>query len=259
MVKSAERVAEALRFLANTPSGARYRDLQRGLDLPKSSLHALLRTLVETRLATFEESTKRYSLGPLVWELTTAFSHQVQLVPMALPHLEQIGARFGETVQLATLDGNEVVYVAKVPSRHPIQLVSNVGTRLPAYATGIGKALLACLSTEQLRRLYQPGELLRFTATTLTSISALIDELNVIRNQGYATDNGEYSPGIYCVASPILTAGNLPYAAVSISMPADRYSNYKENELVEGMLPQAYAISRKLGSIDPESWRHPPS
>ncbi len=258
MVKSAERVAQALTFLASNPAGALYTDLQRGLDLPKSSLHALLTTLVQTRLATFDENTKRYSLGPLVWELTTAFSNQIQLVPIALPHLEQIGDRFGETVQLATLDVNEVVYMAKVPSRHPIQLVSNVGTRLPAYATGIGKALLACLSEHQVHRLYPSTELARFTPATITSTAALIDELHAIRERGFARDLGEYSPGIFCVAVPILTADNLPRAALSLSIPAERYANYNERELVGGLTAEAYAIARKLGSVNPGGWQHAP-
>lgn len=256
MVKSAQRVATALQFLANNPSGSSYSDLQRSLDLPKSSLHALLDTLVQTKLASFDKAAKRYALGPLVWELAVAFSNQLQIVPLALPHLERLGATFGETVQLAILDHTEVVYVAKTASRHPIQLVSNVGTRLPAYATGLGKALLACLSEEQIERLYPNPVLERFTPDTLTTISQLSEELETTRLRGYATDRGEYSSGINCIAVPIVTAANVPKAAISISIPVQRYGQYDEQTLVEALVSEAYTVARKLGALSPDSWRH---
>ncbi len=255
MVKSAERVATVLEFLANNPSGSSYSDVQRGIDLPKSSLHALLDTLIHTRLASFDEVMKRYALGPLVWELAVAFSNQLQIVPLALPHLERLGATFGETVQLAILEHTDVIYVAKTVSRHPIQLVSNVGTRLPAYATGLGKALLACLSTEQIERLYPNPVLERFTADTVTTISQLMEELETTRLRGYATDRGEYSAGINCIAVPIVTVTNVPKAAISISIPAQRYVQYDEQILVDAIVTEAYTVARKLGALSPDSWR----
>lgn len=255
MVKSAERVADALKFLASRPEGATYSDVQQGMGLPKSSLHALLQTLVETRLATFDDSAKRYTLGPLVWELTVAFSNNVQLVPLALPHMEQIADQFSETTQLAVLDGPEVVYVAKVPSRHPIQLVSNVGTRLPAYATGIGKALLACLSRRQLDQLF-PNEVLEtYTNQTIATKGALLDELEAVRKRGYALDRGEYSSGIFCVSVPIVAAGSHANAAMSLSIPKDRYPYDLEAAIAHALRQEAYAIAQKLGTLDPEHWR----
>lgn len=255
MVKSAERVAEALRFLAQNPAGALYSELQRGLSLPKSSLHALMNTLVETRLAVYDPANKRYALGPLMWELALAFSRQLQLVPIALPVLERISARCGETTQLAVLDGAEVVYVAKVPSRYPVQLVSDVGSRLPAYATGIGKALLACLTNEQVDRLYPDSALVRFTAATVGSKADLMGELRAIRQRGYARDEGEYSVGIRCLAVPILTAPNLPNAAMSISMPLERYIGYRETELADMLRHEADALAQRLGAVKPDEWR----
>lgn len=255
MVKSAERVAQILQLLSDHPDGLLYSDLQRALDLPKSSIHALLDTLVTTRMASFDPENKRYSLGPLVWELAMSYSNQLQLVPLALPHLQTLRDVCGETVQLAILDNREVMYVAKVASLHPVQLVSNVGSRLPAYATGIGKALLASLSTGEVQRLYPMADLEQYTAHTHRTTAQLMEDLAAIRQRGYSIDHGEYSPGVYCLAVPILDADQKPKAAISISMPVERHDSARDDLMVQRLIEESTTISHKLGSLHPSDWR----
>jgi len=255
MVKSAERVAQILRTLSDAPDGLLYSDLQRSLDLPKSSVHALLDTLVTTRMASFDEQNKRYILGPLLWELAMSYSNQLQLVPLALPHLQTLRDAFGETVQLAILESGDVLYVAKVASLHPVQLVSNVGSRLPAYATGIGKALLAALPSDEVKNIYPVTELPQFTPHTHRTTEQLARDLDAIRQRGYSIDQGEYSPGVYCLAIPVLDADNKPKAAISISMPVERHDASRDSLVVDRLTAESSVISHKLGSINPSSWR----
>ncbi|EQD37767.1 transcriptional regulator, IclR family, partial [mine drainage metagenome] len=146
-VKSAERVVILLDALAHSPPGLSFSDLLISTDIPKSSLHGLLKTLLRRRIVAFDERSKTYMIGTKLWELAMAYTRQLQIVPLAWPDIEELSQKVGETVQMGVLDGADIVYIAKAESRHPLQMVSHVGSRLPAYATAIGKALLAGLST----------------------------------------------------------------------------------------------------------------
>lgn len=255
MVKSAERVAVLLKALSKNPGGLLFSDIERALSLPKSSLHALLETMMATNLVRYDEDTNRYGLGPLVWELSAAFSQKLQLVPMALPHLDKLSDNLKETVQMAILDGSDIVYVAKSDSRHPVQLVSTVGSRLPAHATGLGKALLACLPPHRLDRLYPTDKLSSLTTSTIGSVATLAHELETTRRRGYALDAEECALGLYCLAMPIISAEHKAVAAISVSIPQDRYQPHHVEEILRQMTGETYRLSHKLGARDPDCWR----
>jgi len=253
-VKSAQRVADILDVIAGHPAGLSFSDLLDATHLPKSSLHELLTTLTEQRLVRFEPLTKQYTLGSRVWEWATTYADRLQIVPTAWPFLQTMRNTLNETVQLAVLDQGDVMYVAKVESSHPLQLVSHVGSRLPAYATGIGQAMLAGLSESDLRARYQ-DPLRTFTAATTGSIQALIEKLAQARQEGYAVDWGEYSPDVRCVARPILGIGNRVLAGVSVSMPQDRFDPAHKARVVDLLTQITADLSRICGATDPEAWR----
>ncbi len=255
MVKSAERVAMLLKILSKNPGGLLFSDIEHALSLPKSSLHALLTTMSATALVRYDADTNRYGLGPLVWELATAFSQKLQLVPMALPHLEKLSDNLQETVQMAILDGSDIVYVAKSDSRHPVQLVSTVGSRLPAHATGLGKALLACLAPHQLGRLYPSDSLPALTTSTIQSVATLASELETSRRRGYALDAEECALGLYCLAMPVISAEHKAVAAISVSLPQDRYRPHHVENILRQMTEETHRLSHKLGARNPECWR----
>lgn len=254
-VKSALRVAEILEIVASHPPGLTYSELLETSQLPKSSLHELLSTLHAERLLTFNEATKRYVLGSRIWEWASTWAHRLPIVPTAWPSLQAIRDELNETVQLALLDGADVLYVAKVESRHPLQLASYVGSRLPAYATGIGQAILATLPDEEIIRLY-PDTLPSFTPMTTPRVPTLLDKLKSARQDGFATDWGEYSPDIHCVAVPILGMNNDAIAALSISVPKDRFSPARRGEMAQVITRYSHVIAHECGSTDPEAWRH---
>ena len=256
MVKSAERAATLIKLLADHPNGLLFSDIEKRLALPKSSLHDLLDTLVATHLACYDTDTKCYRLGPLVWEAAMAFSRNLQLVPLALPHLDRLSRTLGETVQMAVRDGADIVYIAKSESRHPVQLISSVGSRLPAHATGLGKALLACLSDHHLDQLYPNlTSLPALSPHTISDLSALKVDLDRTRMRGYAIDAGECTPGLTCLATPILDGHHKPVAAISVSIPHDRYATHNPSAMAEDLRKEANALARTLGASDPGSWQ----
>jgi DNA-binding IclR family transcriptional regulator len=215
-VKSAERVLTLLETIGATPVGTTFSQLNASLRIPKSSLHALLEVLTSRDYIELDPESRRYSLGVRVWETGYAYHRHHGVLKQAQEVLEKIVARVNETVQFAKLVGSENVYLAKVDSTHALRLQSDVGTRLQAHATGIGKALLAQLDDEEVRERFVRKDLPVYTANTIPTVSALLDELAIIRQRGFAVDNEEYSLGVFCAAVPVFGSSGTAKNALSV-------------------------------------------
>ncbi len=255
LVKSADRVVIVLSAIADMPGGLSFTDLLNKTAIPKSSLHGIIQTLVATSMITYDESTRIYYFGPKMWELAMKYYDRLHLVPIAWPYIERLRDTCGQTVQMAVLEGHDVLYVAKAESHRPLQMASYVGSRLPAYATGLGKALLATLGDSRLRTIFPEEAWLPFTKNTITRYDELIQKLQQIRDKGFAEDTGEYSPDIRCLAYPVLGLENAGVAAVSVSISADDFSAVNRDDIVHFLRDECHILARRLGSTDPEAWR----
>jgi DNA-binding IclR family transcriptional regulator len=223
-VKSAGRVLDVIEVLAEHPGGLSFTALLQITGFPKSSLHALLTVLTSRKYVQVDDANRLYSLGIRVWQNGQSYVGSRDIVREAKVAMNEIAAALNETVQLARLDGTENVYLAKVDSTHPLRLQSEVGIRLSAHATGLGKVLLAALTDEEVRRRFGTRPLARMTRNTITSAGALIKELGRIRSSGFAIDNEEYTPGLFCLAVPVYDHAGATVAALSISVPLMRLS-----------------------------------
>jgi IclR family transcriptional regulator, KDG regulon repressor len=159
--------------------------------------------------------------------------------------------RLNETVQLAVLDGVENVYLDKLESTKALKLVSRVGSRLPAYATGLGKTLLAFLDPEDRAARLAQLELRPFTERTIHELPALEAELRAIRERGYGTDKGEYTVGVSCIAAPIRNRYGTVVAAVSASLPDVRATDPVMDLVRQEVMAEAEQMSRDLGYAPP--------
>lgn len=250
-VKSAERVLDIFEALSETSSGMTFSALQQALGVPKSSLHALLDVLTKRSYLHLDPTTRSYTIGIRFWERSQAYQRHHSLVHEALPVMQQIVQAINETVQLAILDSSENVYLAKVDSSHPLRLQSEVGRRLPAYATGLGKVLLSNLAETDLEtRLQEP--LQRFTPHTLAERNALYTELGRVRERGFAVDNQEYTLGVGCVAVPIGGYPNYCVAAMSVSVPISRATLDLFTEALVQLAAGSLQIARRLGILEPD-------
>ena len=221
-VKSAARVFDLLEHIGRQQNGVTFSAISRDLNIPKSSLHALLDVMTTREYLEFQPERKTYSLGIRLWETGQAYHRDHHVVREARATLESIVARVNETAQLAKLVGCENIYLSKVDSSHPLRLQSEVGGRLSAHATGVGKALLAQLDDGEVRRRFGTGALQSYTSKTIPTVRSLIAELAVIRRRGFAIDNEEYTPGVFCVAVPVFETGGVATTAVSITVPITR-------------------------------------
>jgi DNA-binding IclR family transcriptional regulator len=155
-----------------------------------------------------------------------------------------------ETVQLSVLDGRFNVYMAKLDGQQMLVLASEVGRRLPAHATGVGKVLLAGLDHAALERLFSNVKLERFTKNTLTDKAALYRRLKIIRDVGYGTDEEEYTIGVRCVAVPISDQRGQVIAAMSVSVPVIRFDDEISTRALTLLLSAASELSAALGYQD---------
>lgn len=246
-VKSAERVLDIVEYLASDACGRTFSELSRALHLPKSSLHELLLVLTQRGYLNYDEARRTYTLGIRVWESGQAYLRHHDLVREALPVMESIVGKINETVQLAVLDGLENVYLAKVDSSHPLRIQSEVGRRLYAHATGLGKVLLAHLAPEQLDSRLDSVVLPSFTPNTFADQNQLRRELAGITERGFALDAEEYTPGLSCVAVPVFQSQSRVVAAISVSIPNNRLTIELLSTALGLLSNGSLHIARRLG------------
>jgi PcaR/PcaU/PobR family beta-ketoadipate pathway transcriptional regulator len=169
-----------------------------------------------------------------------------ELPELALPYLERLRADINETVNMGLLDDTEVVYVARVLSDHLISLRLYVGSRLPAYAASLGRAMLAFMPEDEAMDIIDRSELVPITSHTISNRKTLLTELRKIRKQGYAFNNQEIANGLRGVAAPVLTDDGRPIAAINVSIP---HPLKGPEEIEEVLAPKVIATAREIGAL----------
>ncbi|GAA1019701.1 IclR family transcriptional regulator [Acrocarpospora pleiomorpha] len=247
-VKSAARTVELLEYLAarrNRP--ARLRELSDALGVPRSSLHALLRTLVKHGWVRTDSSGSLYGIGIRALLAGTSYLDTDPYLALIVPFLEELREKVDETFHFGRLDGPDVVYLATRESSQYLRPYSRVGRRLPAYSTALGKALLAERSPAQLDG-HLPKTMDALTRYTITSRAALEAELDRTRKRGYAIDEQENSLGLRCYAVALHYA-EPPVDAISVSIPLARLTTEGELEVVAIMLQLRDRITRVVNPL----------
>ncbi len=244
------RAVAALHALARSSEGLTLSALARELGEPKSTLHGVLVTLVESGLLVRDEASKRYRLGPHVLALAGAYARQSDLLRAFTDVARPLARELGETIQLAILQGRDVLYIGKQEGTQWVRLASEVGTRLPAHATSLGKCLLAWLPSDELERLLAAGPLPALTPRTITDPDRLRAELAQVRERGYAIDRGETLPDVWCFGAPVRDAQGTVVAALSISVPVTRIAPERIDGLIAAARQAATELSLRLGYRD---------
>jgi len=208
------RAAVILDLLAeNGGAPAGPSELARRLGLPKSSIANICAALADAGLA--RRVGTGFALGRKMAELGGAYLASVDHVREFYDACHELEVGSEETIQLAVLDGTEMTYLARHDGRQPVRLTSQIGRRLPASVTATGKAALAMLDPDDVARRFDGVELPAFTRRSLSTIEALLADLDVVRRRGYAMDDEETVEGIVCfgIAIPARQRGEGPYAA----------------------------------------------
>ncbi|TLS44665.1 IclR family transcriptional regulator [Streptomyces montanus] len=197
-------------------------EVARACELTRAAARRFLLTLVD--LGYVRTDGRMFRLTPRVLELGYSYLSSFTLPEIAEPHLEQLVARIRESSSLCVLDGDDIVYVARVPTRRIMTATITVGTRFPAYVTSVGRVILAHLPDEEIDTRLARAELPPLRARTIVSAGTLRAELRRVRRQGYAIVDQELEEGLRSVAVPVRDRDGEVVAAVNIPVHASRNS-----------------------------------
>ena len=238
-VQSVERAFGLLETMADRGGVMGLSELAVVSGLPLPTIHRLVRTLVELGYLR-QDPSRRYVLGPRLIRLGESSGQMLSV--WARSHLSRLVDELGESANLAMLDGDRVVYVGQVPSRHTMRMFTEVGRRVFPHCTAVGKAIMAQLPPEQVLAILTRTGMPRQTEHTITDPDEFAAALRWSREHGYALDEGEQEMGVRCVA---VAVPDVPFRlALSVSGPATRMTN----ELVGRAVPLLNRAGAALSS-----------
>jgi IclR family pca regulon transcriptional regulator len=253
-VQSLERGLAVVRAFDARRPALTLSEVARHTGLSRAAARRFLHTLVE--LGYVATDGREFSLRPAVLDLGYAYLSSLSLPEIALPHLETLSEQTGESSSVAVLDGPDIVYVARVATHRIMSAAIRVGTRFPAYATSMGRALLAHVEPAVLDDYLAATTLVPLTARTVTEPQALRAALAQVREQGWALVDQELEDGLRSVAAPLRDGTGQVVAAVNVSAPVRRG---EIAEILQDVLPPlldgSAAIEADLGRIRPTGRR----
>lgn len=240
--------------MARQPGPVPAAALARDLDLPRSTMYHLLTELMAAGFVVHLPEERRYGLGVGAFELGTAYLRQEPLARLARPVLGRLVDSVGHSAHLAVLHGREVLYVVEERAPGRPSLVTDVGVRLPAQLTASGRAVLADLPATHVRALFpDAGAFVERHGGGPSSLSALRRILSQVRQTGYATEDGEVTPGFASVATAVYDHSGLPVAGVAVTYPSDGLDPADRHPLALRLIRAAAELTRRIGGHSPRA------
>ncbi len=240
-IHSVENAFSLLQILAGNGLELGIAEFCRKTTLPKGTVHRLLGTLKNLGYIEQNPQNRKYRFTIKILKLGTAITDKIGLGQI-VPYMRELSQQFNETVNLAILDGDEILYVYSVGSDNTLKLDLKIGSNQPAYCAAIGKVLLAYLSGKELDNYLQRVELKPFTPYTITDKEYLKRELKLIKQRGYSFVNEEYIVGVACVAVPLKDHQGKVGAGLSFSIPTVRIAKEKLPSLIDSLLSTSNKI-----------------
>ena len=246
-VQSLDRGLRVIRALNLPGQGRTLSEVARDTGLPRAAVRRFLLTLDELGYVRSED--RRFWLTPRVLELGYAYLSSLTLPEIAQPHLRGLVGRVDESCSMSVLDGSDVVYVAREPTRRIMTVAISIGTRFPAFATSMGRVLLAELPEGELQDRLPGGALPPLTTRTVTDADQLVRELTRVRRQGWALVDQELEDGLRSIAAPVRDATGRALAAVNVSSHASRTTlESLRTHLLPELLRTVAGIERDLAA-----------
>jgi DNA-binding IclR family transcriptional regulator len=247
-VQSLSRGLSLLSLLAKSSRPLTLTELSQKLGFSKGCIQRLTFTLLHLRYIERDRANKAFRLGREAFSIGFPDHRNMDLERLAYPYLEATSKEIEETLNLAVLDGKEIVYVGRVVSQQTLNISMQIGSRRPLHSTSMGKAILAFMAKGRLKELLDTLEMASFTSRTVTTRRELERDLDRITVRGFAVSNGEMEIGVRSVAAPIRNASGAVIAAVNIAVPAIRVSlRQLETVMAEKVTETADKISFVLG------------
>ena len=241
------KTLDILETVRESRSGLSLADLARALGLPKTTAYRIMATL-ESRGYISRNPAGHFQMTRKLFDLQQNESDEQVVLRAAQTSMVKLVESCRETVNLGVLDAGEVVVISTIESPQSIRMTSKVGNRRYLHSTALGKVLLCGLTEKEIQRLIRIQGLPRLTPRTLVTKQALAIELERVRRQGYALDNEENEADGRCIAAPIVGAGGMIVASLSISAPAFRMDMARVRGLAGELIDACRVISRSLAT-----------
>jgi IclR family pca regulon transcriptional regulator len=249
-VQSLDRGLAVIRAFGPDRERLSLSEVARATGLTRAAARRFLLTLV--RLGYVRSDGREFSLRPRVLELGYAYLSGLTLPEVAAPHMEELVSRLHESSSISVLDGHQIVYVARVPTKRIMTVAISVGTRFPAYATSMGRVLLAAMTAEELDQYLAEATPEKLTEGTVTDPGQLRHIISQVAEQGYAIVDQELEEGLRAVAAPIRGAADVGTAAINVSAHASRVSmGALRSQILPVLLETAAQIEADLQAQGP--------
>jgi DNA-binding IclR family transcriptional regulator len=241
-----ERALNILENVAQRREGLTNSEISRKLGIPKSSASYILRTLERRGYLRREGPTGRYKLGLKILSLGGDAQSNLDVADVALPFMRALVERVHLTSHLAVLDQGEAVYIEKVEAPGFFKVNTWVGRRMYLHSTSVGKVLLAWLPRQEMEAIVRQQGMKKRTPKTITAVSRLLADLELVREQGYAVDDEENSTGARCLGAPIHDAMGSVTAALGVSGTLTQVDEENLSRIADALKETARRISRQL-------------
>lgn len=245
-IQVADRLFLAMETLASEGSLG-LTELSQKLELNKSTAHRVLNSLIYMGYVKQDEITSKYRLSYKICKLSNQVLSQADILETTRPHLKRLVSEIGETIHFVQRDNAQAIYIDKVESySNSIRMASKVGYTIPLYCSGVGKALLADMDDDKVKKIWKDSKIKSMTEYTIVDFEKFVEELELTRSRGYALDNEENELGVRCIAVSIRSHDNSQGYALSISAPIDRMSDSRIEELSRSVLSLKQELENAL-------------
>lgn len=247
IIQSLDRALRILDLFDEQTPELKITEISRRMQLHKSTVHSLLKTLIAHDYVAQDENSGKYRLGLKLIEKGQLMLQGLDLREVARKHLVELANDTGQTLHLVFLSGNEGVYIDKVEGKKAAIRYSYLGRKVPLHCSAVGKALVAFRPDEEAGRLLSGYAFAPRTTRTITDERQFLVELAEVRRRGYAIDNQENEPGVRCVAAPVFDHAGRVAAAISMSTMVSVVDDEELAGYAKRLCAEAEAVSRRIG------------
>ena len=250
-VQSVDRALSILETLAEDDAGYRLSDLAVRTGLSASTVHRLLATLESRRFVQFDRTESKWHVGARAFTVGATFARRRNFSAQAVPYLRKLRDLTRETANLAVVDDEFIVVLTRAESREIMRSLTQVGGRVAMVASGVGKAVLATWSDDDVNAIIHRQGMPRLTEKSIVRPSDLFKELETIRRQGFAVDDEEARIGLRCIAAVVFNDCGEPLAAISVSGMTSRVTEERVPALGRAVSEVAAELTVALGGVMP--------
>ncbi|WP_294567885.1 IclR family transcriptional regulator [uncultured Succinatimonas sp.] len=247
-VKSVARTVDLLLLFADTRRYLTLQDISEMMKLPKSSTFELVNTMVQKGILELKNSGKKtYGLSLLAFEIGSAAVADLGVIDIARPYLQELNRVTGGTVFLGTENRGKIVYLDRAEDLSLVKADAKIGSRRDLHSTSLGKAMLYAYPDDLILKLLGPEPYPANTPLTKTTSFAILQDARISRERGFAVDDREDGPYMYCIGSVLRNHRNEPVASISVSSLVNQITENKKRFIADKVKEAALQISRQLG------------